>query len=161
MKIRLATIDDLNEIKRVIGIAKIKMRDDGNFKQWSGIDYPERVIPNDIKNKNYYVIEDESGIHGCFAFIIGEDPTYKKIDGQWLNDKPYGTIHRVASDGHIKGVFHIVVNYCLKHNIDLRVDTHIVNKRMIHLILKEGFVRCGIIQVLDGTDREAYQLVKK
>lgn len=157
MKIRIATINDLPEIKRIIRHAKTVMQNDGNFSQWEDIDYPECLLPNDIKNNNLYVLED-NGIHACFAFIIGEDSTYLDIRGKWLNDNPYGTIHRLASDGAIKEVFHKVIEYCKSFNIDIRIDTHIDNKRMIHLINKEGFIRTGIIKVLDGTDREAFQL---
>ena len=43
------------------------------------------------------MLETESGLHGVFAFILGEDPTYGVIeDGQWLSGDPYGTIHRIA-----------------------------------------------------------------
>ncbi len=46
---------------------------------------------------------ETSGV--SFAFILGEDPTYQQIDGAWLNDQPYGTIHRIAGNGKIKGTF--------------------------------------------------------
>lgn len=40
---------------------------------------------------------------GTFCFIVGEDPTYAVIDnGKWLNDAPYGVIHRMASNGKRK-----------------------------------------------------------
>jgi hypothetical protein len=32
--------------------------------------------------------------------MIGKDPTYAVIEnGNWLNDEPYGVIHRIASNG--------------------------------------------------------------
>ena len=37
------------------------------------------------------------------------------------------------------------------------VDTHADNKVMQHLLESEGFTRCGIIHVEDGTPRIAYQ----
>ena len=39
----------------------------------------------------------------------------------------------------------------------LRADTHVDNKVMQHLLESEGFTRCGIIHVEDGTPRIAYQ----
>ena len=39
----------------------------------------------------------------------------------------------------------------------LRADTHADNKVMQHLLESEGFTRCGIIHVEDGTPRIAYQ----
>ena len=102
-------------------------------------------------------------VNGCleavFAFILGPDPTYAKIeDGQWLNDEvPYGTIHRLASTGDRRGVASEVIAWCLKHCESLRADTHADNKIMQHLLEKNGFARCGIIHVEDGTPRVAYQ----
>lgn len=159
MKIRLANTKYLSDINRVLACAKKTMKNDHNDLQWSDDGYPERIVPLDIKRKQFYVLVDNNEIHACFAFIIGEDPTYLKIDGKWLNNNPYGTIHRIASDGYIKNVFHKVVEYCKSYNVDIRIDTHISNKRMLHLISKEGFSRCGTIQVADGTDREAFQLI--
>lgn len=38
-----------------------------------------------------------------FALCTGEDPTYAHIDGAWLDDDSYVTIHRIASSGIVKG----------------------------------------------------------
>ena len=98
------------------------------------------------------------GIHGVFAFILGEDPTYHVIEnGQWLSDAPYGTIHAVASDGSIHGLLTQVVTYCLQTIRHLRIDTHPDNLIMQHVITKNGFTKCGIIYVADGTPRLAYE----
>ena len=46
------------------------------------------------------MIYDETGIHGVFALFEGAEPTYAHIEeGEWLNDEPYVTIHRLAGDG--------------------------------------------------------------
>ena len=101
--------------------------------------------------------------HHCSAFVLGPDPTYAKIeDGQWLNDAlPYGTIHRLASAGKRPGVATDVINWCLEHCESLRADTHADNKIMQHLLEKNGFTRCGIIHVADGTPRIAYQRLSR
>ncbi len=60
-------------------------------------------------------MEEDNCIHGVFAFIIGEDPTYRIIEnGEWKSDTLYGTIHRLASTGYTKNVFHEVMNFCLQ-----------------------------------------------
>ena len=42
------------------------------------------------------MIYDETGIHGVFALFDGAEPTYAHIEeGEWLNDEPYVTIHRL------------------------------------------------------------------
>ena len=70
---------------------------------------------------------------------------------------PYGTIHRLASTGDHRGVASEVIAWCLEHCESLRADTHADNKIMQHLLEKNGFARCGIIHVEDGTPRVAYQ----
>ena len=102
-------------------------------------------------------------MEAVFAFVLGPDPTYAKIeDGQWLNDAlPYGTIHRLASAGKRPGVATDVINWCLEHCESLRADTHADNKIMQHLLEKNGFTRCGIIHVADGTPRIAYQRLSR
>ena len=104
--IRLAQREDLSAILAVYEAARRYMRENGNPTQW-GESYPERaMLEEDIRRRQLYVDEQEGAIHGAFAFILGEDPTYAYIeDGAWLNDAPYGTIHRVAGDGAVKGTF--------------------------------------------------------
>ena len=45
----------------------------------------------------------------------------------------------------------------MEHCQSLRADTHADNKIMQHLLEKNGFTRCGIIHVADGSPRFAYQ----
>jgi ribosomal protein S18 acetylase RimI-like enzyme len=92
-----------------------------------------------------------------------EDPTYGYIDGAWMNDEPYGVIHRIASDGERRGIFKNVLEFCKEkmavRNIkNLRIDTHADNKPMQHLVEKYDFNRCGIIYLGNGSPRIAYQL---
>lgn len=160
MKIRKATCDDMESILFVYATAREYMRNTGNPDQW-GTEYPQaELLASDISKGELFVGEDE---HGCirfvFAFIVGEDPTYLHIeDGGWLSDKPYGTIHRIANDGTVKGVVKMALEYCKKTISNLRIDTHEKNKTMQHVVEKLGFIRCGIIYIEDGTPRIAYQL---
>ena len=98
---------------------------------------------------------------GVFAFLLGPEPNYERIDGAWRNSLPYGTIHRVASDGRVPGFFGRCMEFCKKQTANLRIDTHEENKVMRHLIEKSGFAECGIIRVEDGSPRIAYQYVGK
>ena len=109
--------------------------------------------------QNVYVAEENGQIEAVFAFILGADPTYAAIeDGQWLDDTlPYGTVHRLASAGKHKGVASAVLDWSMEHCQSLRADTHADNKIMQHLLEKNGFTRCGVIHVADGSPRFAYQ----
>ncbi len=159
MQIRLAKQEDLEAMLSIYEHARSSMRKNGNPTQW-GNSYPQRdILENDIHQKHSYVMVSEDGdIYGTFMFMIGEEPNYKRIDnGTWLNDKPYGVIHRVASDGRTKGVLRDIVRFCRNRCENLRIDTHADNKIMQYLLEKNGFVRCGTVYMEDGSARIAYQ----
>ena len=159
--IRPATLSDLPVIENIYAIARQFMADNGNPTQW-GDGYPKReLLESDIEKGELFVYEEEGTLHGVFAFILGEDPTYAYIeDGQWPNSKPYGTIHRIASDGQKKGVFTPCFAFALSRADEIRIDTHHDNKPMQHVVEKHGFQYCGVIYVSDGTPRKAYQYSK-
>lgn len=156
MMIRLANKDDLKSIEQIYENARQYMCSIGNFKQW-GNGYPSvEIIQADIDKNCLYVVED-GAIQAVFTLILGEDPTYLEIDGAWLDDQPYATLHRIASRGTQKGLFKLILDFAWSICPNLRIDTHKDNKPMRHLIEKNGFVYCGIIIVGDGTPRLAYQ----
>ncbi len=88
---------------------------------------------------------EECRICGVFAFLIGPDETYARIEqGKWISESEYGTIHRVAGNGMTHGLLQRIVTYCEKKIPHLRIDTHQDNQIMQHVILKCGFCRCGL-----------------
>ena len=159
INIRHTENNDLTDVMRIYEYARAQMKINGNPNQWRDTYPPEALITDDIKNKNSYVIEKGGAICGVFAFIIGDDPTYQRIEGQWKNNAPYGAIHRVASSGMMRGVFPACAEFCEAKISNLRVDTHLDNKIMQHQIEKFGFEKCGIIYIEDGSPRIAYQKV--
>ncbi len=160
LQIRKAKNEDLNTILKIYEFAREFMRQNNNPSQWGSSHPVKEILINDIKEGLLYVVTSNNIIHGVFAFIIGEDPTYINIEnGKWLSSNTYGTIHRIASDGKIKGIFHFVVNYCYSIIPHIRIDTHEDNKIMQHLVNKEGFSYRGIIYVSDGTSRLAYEKI--
>ena len=161
MKIRKSTMQDLNAMLRIYETARRYMAEHGNPGQWTdGYPRPD-VLTEDIRRGESYVMLEGECIVGTFAFIIGEDPTYQIIeDGTWHYSDPYGTIHRLASDGSVKGVAKACFDYCGQKIDHLRIDTHRNNLTMQAAIEKYGFRRCGIIYQPDGTDRIAYDLHK-
>jgi RimJ/RimL family protein N-acetyltransferase len=49
------------------------------------------------------------------------------------------------------------MDYCFAHATNIRIDTHRDNHIMQHVIQKHGFTYCGIIYLLSGDERLAYQ----
>lgn len=159
--IRLATMDELDWIMEIYAAARAFMRAHGNPTQW-GTDYPSRaMLEEDIRRGELYVFVQAGQIHGVFMLMTGAEPTYATIEqGAWLDDGDYATIHRVAADGRVKGVFLQCLTYCKQKHAHLRIDTHHKNHVMQHLIEKGGFQKCGVIYVEDGSPRIAYEYVK-
>jgi len=158
--IRNADLSDLKEIMDIYEYARKFMKQTGNRNQWANKFPPENLIKEDIEKKQLYIIEKSGFICGVFAFIIGNDPTYSIIkNGEWLSYEKYGTVHRVASNGKSKGIFNEIITFCESKISHLRIDTHKDNKIMQHLIEKNGFYKCGIIYVTDGTPRFVYEKI--
>ena len=161
MTIRPTTYADLDALMAIFTHARAQMAADGNPTQW-GDGYPTREqLKNDIQRGVSSVMEHEGVPCATFVFIIGDDPTYAYIeDGQWLDDTlPYGTIHRIASNGQRRGIFRTVLDWCSAQCSNIRIDTHQANARMIHLIEQAQFTRCGIIYTRDHSPRIAYQKI--
>ena len=154
--IRLATAQDMPELQRIFAYARQAMRDAGNPDQWGDNNPEPETTEADIAREECYVIESDGEVHATFAFVLGDDPTYAQIDGAWLNDKPYGTLHRVASDGRIRGVFEKAVDFGFGKIDVIRVDTHELNAPMRRVIDRAGFTYCGTIICHNGTPRRAY-----
>ncbi|MBR6197530.1 MAG: N-acetyltransferase [Bacteroidaceae bacterium] len=159
--IRKAISSEVADIMHVIEAAKGIMRSSGNMHQW--VDgYPsESVILSDIEHEVGYVVVDDTKIVGYFAFIPSPDPTYAKIyQGEWTDDiLPYHVIHRIASYPDVHNIFRDIIDFCYAIDTNLRVDTHRDNTIMQHNLLKHGFTYCGIIYLLSGDERLAYQKV--
>lgn len=157
MNIRKSAIEDLPKIEEIYAAARERMFKSGNLYQWGTVHPPREMIIGDIEKGTGYVVENGGKICGVFAFIVGDDPTYGYIEGKWLDNEKYGTIHRIAGDGKETGVLGCALDFCSKIVPNIKIDTHSDNKIMQHLLEKYGFVNCGIIYVGDGTPRIAYQ----
>jgi GNAT superfamily N-acetyltransferase len=158
MIIRKATEKDAVEANAIYDAARKYMRDNGNLYQWSA-EYPGiNDILTDIPEGTSYVAEDDGEIVGVFHFHIGEDVTYKKIyEGRWKNDKPYAVIHRIAVKYHGRGIADFIYSECFKLYPNLKIDTHKDNYPMQKSLVKNGFEYCGIIHLLSGEERMAFQ----
>ena len=157
--IRQAVVADLDRIMEIFEIAKVFMKQTGNPHQWIN-GYPQReYIMSEITSGHCRVcLSEEEKVIATFCFIPGPDVTYAQIsDGEWLSDAPYHVIHRLASDGSCSGIAKTCIDWCGEYSFSLRADTHADNKVMQHLLEKNGFLRCGIIRVANGTLRIAYQ----
>lgn len=161
--IRLAKREDLERIYEIYENARQYMKRTGNPTQWGDTEPPVHWLDEDIERNELFVCCDDKEVYGVFMFMMREEPFYASPDeGAWLNDKPYGTVHRIASYGTRKGVFKESIDFCKSKIDNVRIDTHPNNKTMQHLCEKNGFVRCGLLTVKrDGSRRIMYHWVKE
>ena len=157
MYIRKTNMQDLDEALDIYQYARDFMIKSGNDKQWGNIHPVKELIIEDIKNGLSYVCIKDEKIAAVFYFNIEEEPTYAKINGAWLNDKPYGVIHRIARAADAKGAGAFCINWCLSQHNSIRIDTHKDNKPMLALLEKLGFAYCGIIWLENNDERLAFQ----
>ena len=158
MTIRPTTPADLPRLHDIFAIARRFMAATGNPHQWVE-GYPrEEFLLDDIQRGDSFVCCEDEKVVGTFVLRGGEDPTYNIIyAGAWPHNRPYATIHRIASSGEVKGVFDAAVAFALTRYDTLRIDTHRDNSVMQHLVQKTGFKYCGIIHCWNGDERLAYQ----
>ena len=155
---------DLPRVINFIDSARAALKADG-VDQWQGKDpTPEDLLEN-IKAGCCYFFKDDA-VAGMAVLKEGADATYDVIDGKWLTDGDYLTIHQFVVDCERKGegmsrrMMERIFAYARFKGIPaIRIDTHADNFRMRGLIESSGFTYCGIITVADGTERVAYEQV--
>lgn len=158
MKIRQATLDDIEDILSVIKEAQQRMRLAG-MTQWQN-NYPNHeIIKSDILNEAIFVLLVDRKIIGTMS-VFSYDSVYDAIKGSWLNDNPYKVIHRIALSNDFlgKGMTETMINFVFKHfnSKDIRIDTHPLNQPMIKSLERQGFKYCGIVHVTTDTDTTRY-----
>jgi hypothetical protein len=165
MKIRKTTESDLARVMEIYAYARKFMAEHGNPNQWGPTNWPPRaLIEEDIKKGCSYVCENEYGnVVGTFFYNKGEDiePNYRTIeDGEWIGGNNYAVVHRIASDGSVKGTGSFCITWALEQSGHLRIDTHGDNKVMQNMLIKLGFTHCGTIYVdEDDNPRMAFEKV--
>ncbi len=161
MLVRKAVESDYNRIMEIYEIARSFMAETGNPHQWGDLGYPyPDLIKEDIEKQRLLVITENETVEGVFFWSFGVDPTYVEIDGRWLNDKPYGVIHRIAGSGRVRGILKTAVEYGLQFSDNIKIDTHVDNSVMQAALEKLGFKYCGMVYLPHGVWMKAYQLSK-
>ena len=138
-----------------------------NIDQWQD-GYPsEEILAEDIRLGRIYVYDDDGAV-ASISMLTGEpEPIYENLDGKWLSDKPYLTIHRMALDdahrhsGLAAGIVEHAIEMAKELNLSsVRADTHRGNKAMRRFLEKNGFIECGlVVYEVDAGDpvRVAYE----
>ncbi|GHU43137.1 acetyltransferase [Clostridia bacterium] len=162
MIIRKTTPTDLLVVLAIYAKAREFMSENGNPTQWKDYYPPAEMIENDIADRHGYVCENEGEVVAVFYYNIENDATYEYIEGAWQNDANYGVVHRIAVKQGSKGIGGVCLNWAFEQCGNLKIDTHEDNIPMRRLLDKLGFVYCGKIRVLEGTEeRIAFQKTRE
>ncbi len=160
--LRNARIEDLTIAMRLIDQGKAFLKSMG-IDQWQ-TGYPdESCIKHDIlTGKGYFLIDGEK-ILGYLCIDFEGEPSYERLQGQWLSALPYVVVHRLVIDSAFKQkglasmAFQLVEELAVQKGISgFRVDTDADNKIMRHLLDKNGFHYCGIIN-FDNSEKIAFE----
>lgn len=143
--------------------AKIHQREQG-FVQWTENSPNENHVIRDIElMRGYFLTQDQVPI-GYLSIDFAGEPAYDHIQGEWLTDQNYAVIHRLAigaagrGKGATRELFRLVREMCTSKGIyAIRIDTGEQNKKMQHVLEREGFRYCGIVSYPVGL-RLAYEL---
>ncbi len=165
MEIRRATENDLEGAVSLLEMGRKNILELG-IDQWQNGDPSAEDIKRDVEDGNCYVAVEDKTYYGTLYIGFEGEQTYKEIDGEWLQSGEYATLHRVAvnTDYRGKGIFAALVDYATLLSISrgihaLRIDTHRGNTPMRAALVKNGFHPCGVIKLLNGDERVAYEKI--
>lgn len=158
MEFVVASYEQIDEMCEITEQAKAQLRNLG-LEQWQK-GYPSREVwTEDVKCGRTYLAMEEGKILGMFAFQTTPDVSYYEIDGQWLTQGAYASMHRVCVSDACKGkgVAGKMFAYGFSMASELgfasvRIDTHPGNLPMQRALKKAGFLPCGEIHLVGGCE---------
>ncbi len=156
--------EDAARCLEILADGRAFQREQG-FVQW-GDNYPNAdTVCSDIEKNIAHLLTVDGETAGYLCIDFDGDPEYATIEGEWGNDEPYAVVHRLAISSDYRGcgladkAFSLVQEMCLEKNVHtIRVDTDFPNKRMQHIVKKNGFVERGIVTLTNGR-RIAYDKI--
>ncbi len=158
MEFVTASMEYLDKMCEITDQAKRQLKSMG-LDQWQK-GYPDREVwVKDIQEGCTYLAMEDGQIMGMFAFQTTPDPSYTEIDGRWLTDGTYASMHRVCVSDGCKGrgvageMFEYGFDLALKSGFQaVRIDTHPGNLPMQRALAKAGFQACGKIRLAGGCE---------
>lgn len=158
MEFIVASYEQIDRMCEITEEAKKQLKNLG-LDQWQK-GYPSREVwLQDVEDGCTYLAVEGEEIMGIFAFQTTPDPSYGEIDGKWLTDGEYASMHRVCvADGcKGKGVAGQMFAQGFKMAKEagfpsMRIDTHPGNIPMQRALQKAGFTPCGNIHLVGGCE---------
>lgn len=161
---REARTEDVERILAIIAEAQARMRAAGSAQWQDGYPAREHILA-DLARGYGRVLLRSGSIESYGAVVFDGEPAYGELEGTWLTDGPYVAVHRLAVADDALGcglATHFMrATEALARSRDVgsfRVDTNFDNRRMLRLLDKLGFVRCGEVRYR-GSPRIAFEKI--
>ena len=161
MELKQAEMKDIQIAVDIINTAKEHLKQQG-IDQWQN-GYPDYdCIKRDILNGKGYFIAEGDNILGYLCVDFDGEPAYSGLNGQWNTNEKYVVVHRMAFSEKARGrglsgdALSLVEEMSKKNGVySFRVDTDADNKKMRHILSKNGFEYCGTIW-FDNSEKIAF-----
>lgn len=151
---RIGERRDIDAISQIYSDGANALKEDG-VDQWQGVYLPTLEIDKFIE-KDLFVLEIKGEIVATACLIEGIDEDYENIEGMWHTKSPYISIHKFATSNKFKRqgygrlLMDEIYEYAKNKKMDLRIDTHEDNLKMIKFIKSCGYSYCGIVYLNGG-----------
>lgn len=147
----MARADQIEACNEILQEGRQFQREQG-FVQWTE-DYPNMdTIRGDVAAGTGYVLRTDGVTAGYLCLDFSGEPAYAEIEGTWGAEEPCAVVHRMAFSREFRGIGLVDTAFALIEKLYLdrgvayiRVDTDFPNKRMQHILEKNGFTRRGTI----------------
>ncbi|MBC8585248.1 GNAT family N-acetyltransferase [Youxingia wuxianensis] len=161
IELRLVKSEEIQIAMEIINAAKIHLKEQG-IDQWQ-TGYPDYAcIERDIIDQKGFFVVDEESILGYLCIDYDGESAYDNMQGTWNTSENYVVVHRMAFTEKSRGkgvssvVFRLVEELSKRKGINsFRVDTDADNKKMQHILKKNGFSYCGTIW-FDNSEKIAF-----
>ena len=156
---------DLPAMTAIFDEARAFMKAQG-LDQWQN-GYPNQAdLEEDIALGRAWLLKADGQVFAVAALCFGDEPDYAVIhEGEWATKPPYGTIHRVAVSGRMRGkgagprLMAALEERCREAGVAaVRIDTHRHNKPMQAMLARCGYIYRGVIYLVSGSDPGAERL---
>ena len=166
MIFRKATLNDADSVSIIYDLARESLKRNG-IPQWQeGVPGRQSFIA-DVQSGTSYVIEDEGQVVATIQ-IVEHEPCYETVyNGGWTEES-HLVAHRVAVlvGCRKRGIGTALLAEAERKALEngkkaLRIDTHEKNFKMRGMLEKNGYKNIGIIHLLNGDERFAYEKILK
>lgn len=162
--LRLAVEKDVESILQMYLDGSNSLKEDG-VDQWQGEYVPTIKDVDEHFGIDLYVLDVNGEVVSTACLVEGIDLDYENIEGKWHTKIPYISIHKVATSnkykkqGYGKIMMQEIEKLARNRKLDLRIDTHEDNKKMIKFIKSCGYSYCGVVILEGKLKRFAYDKI--